>query len=83
VVVAADRYLARDAADAIRVERPAARGGGPRARDDGSAGGHSPRFANNLAVPLVPGGTGVSLTASRGRYGHRGLIEAEVVISSA
>ncbi len=60
VVVAADRYLARDAADAIEVdieELPAvvdpekAMQGEPAAVHEG--------FENNLAVPYVPGGTGV------------------------
>ena len=46
VVVAGDRYLARDAADAIVVDvRPAAGGGGSRAGDDRPAGRHPPRLS--------------------------------------
>ena len=61
VVVARDRYVAKDAADAIRVEYeplPAvvdperAMTGVPTVIHDG--------FPNNLAVPFVPSGTGVS-----------------------
>jgi len=61
VVVASDRYVARDAADAIMVSYdslPAvvdpelAMTGKPAVIHEG--------FPNNLAVPLVPSGTGVS-----------------------
>lgn len=64
VVVASDRYLARDAADAIVVEiepLPAvvdleqAMTGQPAVIHEG--------FENNLAVPYVPGGTGVDAVA--------------------
>jgi carbon-monoxide dehydrogenase large subunit len=61
VVVAGDRYLARDAADAIVVEYDPL----PAVVDvDQAMAGQPtvihPDFPNNLAVPLVPGGTGVS-----------------------
>jgi carbon-monoxide dehydrogenase large subunit len=61
VVVATDRYLARDAADAVVVEYDAL----PVVTDVEQAMKGQPtviheKFANNLAVPLVPGGTGVS-----------------------
>src|SRR6476619_728635 len=64
VVVASDRYLARDAADAIVVDiepLPAvvdlerAMTGQPTLLHDD--------FPNNLAVPYVPGGTGVDAAA--------------------
>ena len=62
VVVARDRYVARDAADAIVGRlRSAAGGRRSRAGDDRPAGRRSiPTFPNNLAVALVPSGTGVS-----------------------
>jgi len=60
VVVARDRYVARDAADAIVVEIDPL----PAVVDleqamTGQPAVIHPEFANNLAVPLVPGGTGV------------------------
>jgi aerobic carbon-monoxide dehydrogenase large subunit len=61
VVVAADRYLARDAADAIVVEYeslPVVVD--PELAMTGQPTVIHPDFPNNLAVPLVPGGTGVS-----------------------
>ena len=59
VVVASDRYLARDAADAIVVELetlPAVID--PEKAMTGQPTVIHPDFANNLAVPYVPGGTG-------------------------
>jgi carbon-monoxide dehydrogenase large subunit len=59
VVVAADRYLARDAADAIEIEYetlPAVID--PEAAMQGKPGIIHDAFPNNLAVPYVPGGTG-------------------------
>jgi carbon-monoxide dehydrogenase large subunit len=61
VVVASDRYLARDAADAIVVDYEPL----PAVVDLDQAMTGQPTvihaaFPNNLAVPLVPGGTGVS-----------------------
>src|SRR5204862_2515775 len=60
VVVARDRYVARDAADAIIVEIDPL----PAVVDlekamAGQPAVIHPEFANNLAVPLVPSGTGV------------------------
>jgi carbon-monoxide dehydrogenase large subunit len=60
VVVATERYLARDAADAINVDYEAL----PAVVDPELAMTGKPTvihadFANNLAVPLVPSGTGV------------------------
>jgi len=65
VVVARDRYLARDAADAIVVSYD----GLPAVVDVEKAMTGQPTvihkdFANNLAVPLVPSGTGVSADGS-------------------
>jgi carbon-monoxide dehydrogenase large subunit len=60
VVVATDRYLARDAADAIVVEYetlPVVVD--PELAMTGKPTVIHPEFANNLAVPLVPSGTGV------------------------
>src|SRR5262249_4039965 len=61
VVVARDRYIARDAADAIVVSYDPL----PAVVDAEKAMRGEPAvihkdFANNLAVPLVPSGTGVS-----------------------
>ena len=64
VVVAADRYLARDAADAIEVEieeLPAVVD--PEVAMEGQPTVIHPAFENNLAVPLIPSGTGVDLAA--------------------
>jgi aerobic carbon-monoxide dehydrogenase large subunit len=83
VVVARDRYVARDAADAIVVEYDTL----PVVVDPELAMTGKPavihsEFANNLAVPLVPSGTGVS---SDGKTVDDSAIEqafagAEVVI---
>ncbi len=61
VVVARDRYVARDAADAIAVEYDSL----PAVVDleqamTGKPTVIHPAFPNNLAVPLVPSGTGVT-----------------------
>jgi aerobic carbon-monoxide dehydrogenase large subunit len=65
VVVARDRYIARDAADAIVVSYDPL----PAVVDTEKAMTGKPTvihkdFANNLAVPLVPSGTGVSADGS-------------------
>jgi len=60
VVVACDRYVARDAADAIVVDYdvlPAVVD--PELAMTGTPAVIHPAFPNNLAVPLVPSGTGV------------------------
>ena len=83
VVVASDRYVARDAADAIVVSYdplPAvvdpelAMTGKPTVIHEG--------FPNNLAVALVPSGTGVSPMAreSTTRAVDRAFAQAEVII---
>src|SRR3954465_4116903 len=65
VVVAADRYLARDAADAIVVSYdtlPAVVG--LELAMTGKPTVIHPAFANNLAIALVPSGTGVSASGA-------------------
>ena len=84
VVVAADRYLARDAADAIVVEFDPL----PAVVDveksmQGQPTTIHPAFENNLAVPYVPGGTGVDAAAGTvdNTAIDKAFAEAEVVIS--
>src|SRR6478609_6574205 len=61
VVVAADRYVARDAADAIVVSYdPLPVVVDPEAAMEGKPGIIHKDFPNNLAVALVPSGTGVA-----------------------
>lgn len=83
VVVAGDRYLARDAADAIVVSYETL----PAVVDTELAMTGKPvvihkDFPNNLAVPLVPGGTGVGADGSVDDSAiDKAFAEAEVVIS--
>ena len=84
VVVAADRYLARDAADAIVVSYDPL----PAAVDPEQAMSGKPTqlhkdFPNNLALALVPGGTGVAADGSSvdDTAIDKAFAEAEVVIS--
>ncbi|HJY34966.1 MAG TPA: molybdopterin cofactor-binding domain-containing protein, partial [Vicinamibacterales bacterium] len=84
VVVAADRYLARDAADAIRVEYdPLPVVVDPERAMTGQPAVIHPDFANNLAVALVPGGTGVSPDGKSvdDTAIEKAFADAEVVIS--
>ncbi len=83
-VVASDRYTARDAADAIVVEFDTL----PAAIDVEKSMQGQPvtihaDFANNLAVPYVPGGTGVN--AETGEVDNsainKAFADADVVIS--
>src|SRR5262249_3148344 len=61
VVVARDRYVARDAADAIVVSYdPLPAVVDPELAMTGKPAVIYPAFPNNLALPGVPGGTGVS-----------------------
>ena len=61
VVVASNRYSARDAADAIVVDiEPLPAVVDPELAMTGQPTVIHPDFPNNLAVPLVPSGTGVS-----------------------
>ena len=84
VVVASDRYVARDAADAIVVSYETL----PAVVDTELAMTGKPAqihkdFPNNLAVPLVPGGTGVAADGSSvdDTAVNKAFAEAEVVIS--
>src|SRR4051794_3599180 len=83
VVVAADRYLARDAADAIVVTYDTL----PAVVDlelamTGKPGVIHPAFPNNLAVALVPSGTGVSASGTVDDTAiDAAFANAEVVIS--
>jgi aerobic carbon-monoxide dehydrogenase large subunit len=83
VVVARDRYIARDAADAIDVTYDPL----PAVVDleqamTGKPTVIHPDFANNLAVPLVPSGTGVSADGKVDDTAiNEAFAKAEVVIS--
>ena len=83
VVVASDRYVARDAADAIVVEYDML----PAVVDPERAMTGKPAvvhadFPNNLAVALVPSGTGVSLDGTVDDTAiDKAFADAEVVIS--
>jgi carbon-monoxide dehydrogenase large subunit len=83
VVVASDRYIARDAADAIVVEYETL----PAVVDleqamTGKPTVIHPDFPNNLAVALVPSGTGVSATGKVDDTAiDAAFAKAEVVIS--
>jgi carbon-monoxide dehydrogenase large subunit len=84
VVIAADRYIARDAADAIIVEYdplPAVVDVEQAMR--GTPTVIHPDFPNNLAVPLVPSGTGVSadLKTVDDSAVERAFASADIVIS--
>jgi carbon-monoxide dehydrogenase large subunit len=84
VVVAADRYLARDAADAIVVDYdtlPAVVD--PELAMTGQPTVIHPDFPNNLAVPLVPSGTGVPPDFQNidNSAVEKAFADAEVVIS--
>ena len=82
VVVAADRYVARDAADAITVTYdtlPAVVD--PELAMKGQPAALHADFPNNLALPTIPGGTGVSRGAVDDSAIDKAFAEAEVVIS--
>lgn len=83
VVVASDRYIARDAADAIVVEYetlPAVID--PWAAMEGTPTVIHPDFPNNLAVALVPGGTGFDAVAGTvdNTAVDQAFADAEIVI---
>ncbi len=82
VVVASDRYTARDAADAIVVEYdPLPAVVDPEVAMTGEPTVIHPDFANNLAVPLVPGGTGVTADGVDDSAIDKAFTDADVVIS--
>src|SRR5690606_22746944 len=84
VVIASDRYVAQDAVDTIEVEYDEL----PAAVDVEQAMTGEPvlvhdAFEKNLAVPYVPGGTGVDAAAGTvdNTAIDKAFAEAEVVIS--
>jgi carbon-monoxide dehydrogenase large subunit len=84
VVVASDRYTARDAADAIVISYdslPAVID--PELAMTGQPAVIHPDFANNLAVALVPSGTGVAadLSSVDNTAVDKAFADAEVVVS--
>ncbi len=84
VVIASDRYVARDAADAITVtydQLPAVVD--PELAMTGKPTVIHPDFPNNLAVALVPSGTGVAadLSSVDNTAVDKAFADAEVVIS--
>ena len=84
VVVASDRYLARDAADAIVVSYdPLPAVVDPEEAMTGKPAQIHADFANNLAVALVPSGTGVAPDFSTidNTAVDKAFADAEVVIS--
>ena len=84
VVVASDRYLARDAADAIVVEyEPLPVVVDPELALTGQPVVIHPQFPNNVAVGPVPSGTGVSADGKSVDDSaiNRAFADAEVVIS--
>ena len=84
VVVASDRYVARDAADAIVVTYdPLPVVVDPELAMTGKPTVIHPDFANNLAVALVPSGTGVApdFSVIDNTAVDKAFADAEVVIS--
>jgi carbon-monoxide dehydrogenase large subunit len=82
VVVACDRYLARDAADAIVVSYdPLPAVVDPELAMTGQPAVIYPGFANNLALAGVPGGTGVSGNTVDNSAIDKAFAQADVVIS--
>jgi carbon-monoxide dehydrogenase large subunit len=83
VVVARDRYVARDATDAIRVEyEPLPVVVDPELAMKGQPTVIHEAFPNNLAVPLVPSGTGVGADGKTDDSAiDKAFAEADVVIS--
>jgi aerobic carbon-monoxide dehydrogenase large subunit len=82
VVVARDRYLARDAADAIVVSYdPLPAVVDPELAMTGQPAVIYPGFANNLALAGVPGGTGVSGNTVDNSAIDKAFAQADVVIS--
>src|SRR6185436_5298023 len=83
VVVARDRYIARDAADAILVSYDTL----PAVVDleramTGQPTVIHPAFPNNLAIPLIPSGTGVSLNGDVDNSAiDAAFAKADIVIS--
>jgi carbon-monoxide dehydrogenase large subunit len=84
VVVARDRYVARDAADAIAIDYEALPAVvDPELAMTGTPTIIHPDFPNNVALPLIPSGTGVSANGKTvdDTAVDKAFAEAEVVIS--
>jgi len=82
VVVARDRYVARDAADAIVVAYdPLPAVVDPELAMTGQPAVIYPGFPNNLCLPGVPGGTGVSGNAVDNSAVDKAFAQADVVVS--
>lgn len=82
VVVASDRYVARDAVDAIAVEYdPLPAVVDPELAMKGQPTVIHQDFANNIAVPPIPGGTGVRRGTVDDSAIDKAFAEADVVIS--
>lgn len=82
VVVASNRYTARDAADTIVVEYdPLPAVVDTEVAMTGQPTVIHPDFANNLAVPLVPGGTGVTADGVDDSAVDKAFADAEIVVS--
>jgi carbon-monoxide dehydrogenase large subunit len=82
VVVACDRYVARDAADTISVvyeTQPAVVD--PEVAMTGQPAVIHPAFPGNIAVNAIPGGTGVSRDGVDNSAIDKAFAEAEIVIS--
>lgn len=82
LVIASNRYIARDAADAIVVDyEPLPAVMDPERAMNSDPGVIHPDFANNLAVAYVPGGTGVGADGTVDNSAiDAAFAEAEVVI---
>jgi carbon-monoxide dehydrogenase large subunit len=82
VVVARDRYVARDASDAIVVSYdPLPAVVDPELAMTGQPTVIYPAFPNNLALPGVPGGTGVSGSTVDDRAIDKAFADADVIVS--
>jgi carbon-monoxide dehydrogenase large subunit len=81
VVVASDRYVARDAADAIVVDyEPLPAVIDPELAMEGKPAVIYPDFPNNLSVPLIPSGTGVHGNTVDDSAIDKAFAEADVVV---
>ncbi|MEP7306772.1 MAG: xanthine dehydrogenase family protein molybdopterin-binding subunit [Acidobacteriota bacterium] len=82
VVVARDRYVARDAADAIAVSYdPLPAVVDPELAMTGQPAVIHPAFRNNLALDGLPGGTGVSAAGVDDSAIDKAFADADVIIS--
>jgi aerobic carbon-monoxide dehydrogenase large subunit len=82
VVVASDRYVARDAADAIAVTYdPLPAVVDPELAMTGQPTVIYPGFANNLVLASIPGGTGVAGGSVDDTAINKAFAEADIVIS--